>query len=366
MKIADIINQLESFAPSAYQEDWDNTGLQVGAADQECTGVLLCVDVTPDIVDEAHRRGANLIVSHHPLIFKGLKHLTGATQVERAVIGAITRAIAIYSCHTSVDNAPDGVSFAMARLLGLTPDRALSPRHGLFQKLVVMVPNDHAERVRQAMFDAGAGHIGEYSCCSYNVTGTGTFRAGDNAHPFVGEIGQIHHEPETSIQVIVPKWLSGRVVSAMLNAHPYEVPAYDIFDLKVDNPDIGLGVVAHYDTPITLTEFIARVKHSFHSPVVRTTHPLAPDTKISRVAMCGGAGGEFIHDAIRSGAQIYLSSDTRYHDFVDHSSRIMLVDIGHYESEQCTKDIFYHVITQKFPNFAVYKSELEKNPINYL
>lgn len=366
MKIAEIIKEIEKVAPRAWQESWDNSGLQVGSALQECSGVLIAVDATPGTVDEAVSLGCNLIVTHHPLFFKGVKRLTGATPVEVTAMNAIAAGVSIYACHTPIDSAPDGVSATMARMLGLEVMRPLVQQSGLFRKLTVMVPQAHADSVRDAMFDAGAGELGGYSCCSFNVEGTGTFLAGDDTNPWVGEHGELHREPEVAVNVLVPRRLQERVVSAMLEVHPYEVPAYEIFDL-VNNPaPVGLGVVARYDRGVSVDEFVRRVKEAFGSPVVRATTPYDDEVKITRVALCGGSASEFIPDAIAAGAQVFLCSDTRYHAFVDHANDIMIVDIGHFESEECTKEIFYQIITGKFTNFAVYKSRNEKNPIKYL
>ncbi len=368
MTIGEILAQVEQFAPPAYQESWDNTGLQVGTRAAECSGVLLCVDVTPAIVEEAISKHCNLIISHHPLIFKGLKRITGATPVEVSVLNAIAAGVSIYSCHTAVDNTPGGVSYAMAERLGLTVRRALSPIAPRCCKLSVMVPEREAESVRMAMFDAGAGQLGNYDCCSFNVSGTGTFRANAGANPFVGEIDELHYEPEVRVDVLVPTWLKSKVESAMLEVHPYEVPAYEFVDITNPDPHIGSGVIGTYDQGVTPSQLIDKVKKAFNSPVVRCTHFDADDKEllITRVALCGGAGGSFIGDAISSGAQVYINSDTRYHDFVDYQDKILIIDIGHFESEECTKDIFYQIITQKFTNFAVYKSQLEINPINYI
>ncbi len=368
MLIGEIIAAIESFAPPAYQESWDNTGLQVGSRAVECSGALLCVDVTPAIVDEAISLGCNLIVSHHPLMFKGLKRITGSTPVEVSVMNAIAAGVSIYSCHTAIDNAEGGVSYTMAQKLGVKVQRALSPIEPRCCKLSVMVPEKEAESVRMALFDAGAGKLGNYDCCSFNVSGTGTFRALDGAHPFVGAIDELHHEPEVRVDVLVPTWLKGKVESALLEVHPYEEPAYEFVNLASPDRRIGSGIVGTLEKGVTARELIERVKAAFGSPIVRCTKYDYDDAemKITRVAMCGGAGGSFIGDAIASGAQVYINSDTRYHEFLENQDKILIIDIGHFESEQCTKDIFYQIITQKFTNFAVYKSQLEINPINYI
>lgn len=365
MLIADIISALEHFAPLPLQEDFDNSGLQVGNRNEECKGVLLCVDVTPAIVDEAIEKDCNLIVSHHPLLFKGIKRLTGTSLVERTIIKAVSADIAIYSCHTSIDNAFNGVSWKMAELLGLQNVKTLSRQECKMIKLSVMVPIDHLDAIRLALFDAGAGKLGNYDSCSFISKGEGTFRALDGANPFVGNKHELHYELETRVDVILPMWLKKKVEQALLMAHPYEEPAYEFIKLDNESRYTGLGTIGQYEEPVTPHALIEEVKKVFHSPITRCS-TFCKDLMIKKIAMCSGSGSSFIKDAIMAGAQAFITSDTRYHDFIDYANDILIIDIGHYESEQCTKDIFYHVITEKFPNFAVYYSEKEQNPINYL
>ncbi len=364
MLISDIISVIEQFAPAALQESFDNTGMQVGDKTKTCTSALLCVDATPAMVDEAIAKGCNLIISHHPLIFKELKHLTGSTPIETTVIKALRAGISIYSCHTAIDNATSGVSWEMARRLDLKNVTVLDKQKGKLLKLVVFVPMSHVTKVRDAIFDSGAGILDNYSCCSYSSDGTGTFKALEGANPYIGEKGKLHHEPESRIEVILPHWLKDKVEHALCEAHPYEVPAYDFIMLANESPYTGLGVIGYYDIPISANELVERVKKAFSSPVARCNKP--SKAPISRVAMCGGAGSFLIEKAFTQGAQAFITSDTKYHDFIDYTDRIFIIDIGHFESEQCTKDIFYHIIKEKFPTFALYCSELEKNPISYL
>ena len=364
IKIRDIINAIEQVAPLPLQEDYDNAGLQVGDAGALCTGALLCVDITPDIIREAVDRGCNLVLSHHPLLFKGIKRLTGHTLQQQALIAAVKNDIVVYSAHTNLDSAPvEGVSRVLASLLGLCDVVPLQQLTGKTMKLSVMVPEAHAVKVREAMWRAGAGRIGCYSDCSFSVKGEGTFMALDGADPYVGRIGELHHEPETRIDVMLPSWLRDKVERALLEAHPYEVPAYEF--VRLDNPlPAGLGAVGRLPSPVDAKALVAKVKDVCSSPVARCTR--LPDSAIERVAVCGGSGGSLIGDAIASGAQAFVTSDVRYHDFVDYRDDIFIIDIGHYESEMCTKQIFYHIVSEKFPNFALYYSELEKNPIIFL
>ncbi len=365
MLVGHITAALESVAPVALQEDYDNCGLIIGTPAQECTGVLLTVDVTPSVVHEAIDTGCNLIVAHHPLIFKGLRRLNGSTPVEQSAMMAIRAGIAVYACHTCLDNAPGGVSHTMAAMLGLDNIEVLDPQEGRLMKLSVFVPHSHVEEVRLALFDAGAGQIGRYDCCSYTTTGTGTFRPGPGADPFVGHQGQLHSEPETRLEVILPAWRRSAVEAALLQTHPYEEPAYDFLTLANRRADTGSGAVGNLPTVITASQLVDKVKSTFSSPVARcTAYP--SDAPIRRVALCGGSGAFLINRAIASGAQAFITSDTKYHDFVDYAHNFLIIDIGHFESENCTKHIFYNIITEKFPNFAVRYATTDINPINYL
>ena len=365
MTIVEITSAIEAFAPLALQEDYDNCGMQVGNRNSECTGAILCVDATEMVVQEAVDRGCNLVISHHPLIFKGLKRLTGATAVERTVIKALQNGVAIYSCHTAIDNATSGVSWEMARMLGIENVSVLGPQRDKLLKLSVMVPTTHCDDVKNALFKAGAGKIGDYDSCSFAVEGHGSFRALEGANPFVGQLGEVHIEPEVRIDVVMPRWLKGKVEASLIKAHPYEEPAYEFVAIENVLKLTGSGVVGELNEPISLKQFIEKVKCAFHSPIVRT-NACDDSVEVSKVAMCGGAGGFLVQRAIGVGAHVYLTSDTRYHDFIDYKNDIIIVDIGHFESEQCTKNIFYRIIQEKFPNFALYYSDIEKNPINYL
>lgn len=362
-KICDIIQAIEDYAPLNLQESFDNAGLQVGDRNAEATAALLCLDATEAIVDEAVEKGANLIITHHPLIFRGLKHLTGSSPIERIVAKAIKHDIAIYSAHTNMDSATYGVSTHAAKKIGLKNIRVLVPQTGKLLKIVTFVPSAHADAVKQAMWQAGAGEIGNYDCCSYTMNGNGTFRATEGANPFVGKIGEHHTEPEERIEVIVPVWRKGAVVRAMLEAHPYEEPAFDIIALENES-NTGLGVVGDIE-PEDALHLLERVKKIFDVGAISYSGLERPTT-ITRVALCGGSAAEYAGAAISAGAQLYITGDVRYHDFTSNSDRIIIANIGHYESEHFTKEIFYDIIQKKIPNFATYYAEKEKNPINYL
>lgn len=364
MTVREVTSILESFAPLAFQEDYDNSGLIVGDANMEVTGVLLTIDVTPQVVAEAVAGGANLIVAHHPVIFKGLKRITGKSYVEQVVVNAIRNNIAIYAAHTNIDSVQGGVSFKMAEVLGLTSTQVLSPLTGQLVKLVTFVPTEYAEAVRQAMFNAGAGVIGNYDSCSFNIQGQGTFRAGDGTNPFVGEKGKIHFEPEVRVETIVPRHILNAVVKAMVEAHPYEEVAYDVYPLDLPYKKAGLGVLGDLPEPMNTIDFVKHVKQQFRAPCVRYTNPVKDF--ISRVAICGGSAISLLNDAIAANADVFITADVKYHQFFDAENRIVIIDIGHFESEQFTIDIFYDLLSKKISNFAVLKSKVRTNPINYI
>ena len=364
MLIKDIISEIEHFAPPALKEDYDNVGLLVGSATAEATGVLITLDVTEEVVDEAIQNGCNMIVAHHPLIFRGLKNITDKSETGRIVIKAIRNSIAIFAGHTNVDSVLNGVSGKMAQKLRLVNTSVLSPVTNRLLKLVTFVPVEHAEKVRAAIFDAGAGVIGNYDSCSYNLTGTGTFRAGEDTNPFVGKKGEIHSEKEVRVETILPDFQKNSVVSALLNAHPYEEAAYDIYPLENEWPVTGYGIVGDLEESVDEIDFLNVLKQTFNADGIRYTQFL--NKPIKRVALCGGSGSELLGRAISSGADIFISADFKYHQFFEAENRILIADIGHFESEQFTKELFYEILTKKFSNFAVRLSKVNTNPIKYL
>ncbi|RPH33647.1 MAG: Nif3-like dinuclear metal center hexameric protein [Bacteroidales bacterium] len=364
MIISDVTALLEQLAPLSYQESYDNSGLLVGDPSIPLKGILATLDVTPEVVEEAHQKGLNIIVSHHPLIFNGLKKIVGKTYVEKAVVLAIKYDIAIYAAHTNLDNIKGGVNSKIGELLGLNNLNFLSPIEGELVKVIAFVPSNMAEKVRQAMFDAGAGSIGNYDCCSYNIEGKGTFRASEGTNPYVGNIGELHFEPETRIEVIVQKARLSKVIREMILAHPYEEVAYDIYPLLNTNNGAGAGMVGELESPISELDFLKIVKKVFNLQSIRHTSLLGKEIK--KIAFCGGSGAFLIKQAIAVGADIFITGDVKYHQFFDAENRIIIADIGHFESEQFTVDIFYEYLLKNFPKFAVLKSEIKTNPINYI
>lgn len=352
------------FAPLPLQDGFDNAGLQVGLTDAEVTGVLLCLDVTEAVVDEAVALGCNLIVSHHPLIFSPLKRVTGVTYVERCVIKALANGIAVYSAHTNLDNAPGGVNYRIAAKLGLQNVKILVPKEGALLKLSVYVPVAHADAVRSALFAAGCGNIGNYGSCSYNAVGYGTFEAGEGANPFCGSVGSLHKEEEVRIDTIMPAYIKGRVVKALLAAHPYEEPAFDIYPLQNSWDSVGAGIVGELPVAVDETAFLRQVKDTFSVGSVRHTGLLGKPVK--RVALCGGAGGSFAGAAVAAGADVYITGEARYHDLFNYEGKMVVAVIGHYESEQFTMEIFKEIISGACPQVQVKTTSVCTNPIHYM
>lgn len=364
MKIKEIINTIEKLAPTSLQEDYDNSGVQVGDVSQEVNGVLICIDITENVLDEAISLNCNLIVSHHPLLFRSLKSITGKNYIERCVIKALKNDIVIYSAHTNLDNAVDGVNYHLAELIGLQDIRILSPKSDLLVKLVTFVPESHAENVRSALFNAGAGHIGDYDSCSYNLIGEGSFRASDDSSPFVGEIGKLHFEKEVRIETILPKYKMAEVTRALFSVHPYEEPAFDFYPLANEWKGAGSGIVGVLPESMPEQDFLYMLKDVFQLNTVMHTKMM--NREIRDVAICGGAGSFLIPNAISYGADAFITGEARYNDFYDVEDKLLFAVLGHYESEISTKDIFYDVISKKYTNFAVYKSSFDSNPVKYL
>ena len=363
-KIKDVTNYLESIAPLALQESYDNAGLIVGDYKTEVTGVLVCLDSVEDTVDEAIAQGANLIIAHHPIVFKGLKRFNGTSYVERTVIKAIKNDIAIYAIHTNLDNVPNGVNSIIAEKLGLKNLKILIPHKEGLTKLITFCPELQSQAVLDAMFAAGAGNVGDYSNVSFQSSGNGSYQANLGANPFSGEVGKQHVEKEIKIEVIIPNHLTSKVVSALLQSHPYEEVAYDLISLQNTNNMIGGGVLGELPDDTQTMEFLKRIKTQMKAGVVRYTKVLKPTVK--RVAICGGSGSFMLSAAKRAGAELFLTSDFKYHEFFDSENQLVIADIGHYESEQYTSQLLSDFLTQKFSTFAIRISAINTNPVNYL
>ncbi|MBS3914152.1 MAG: Nif3-like dinuclear metal center hexameric protein [Bacteroidetes bacterium] len=364
MRIQEIIAELEKIAPSSLQESYDNSGLIVGSPDTEVKSALLCLDSTEAVVEEAIAAGCGLIIAHHPIIFKGIKKLNGKNYVERAVIKAVQHNIAIYACHTNLDNVLHlGVNSKIAGKLGLKDTSVLKPLQTGLQKLVVFVPHAQAEAVLNALFAAGAGNIGQYSECSFSLEGSGTFKAGLNTNPYVGEKGERHFEKETRLEVILPSHLQHHVVTAMIDVHPYEEVAYDIYKLENSWSNTGSGIIGKLDGKMDSEAFLKHLKSTMGLEFLRYSGKAK--NGIETVAICGGAGSFLTSAAIANRADVFITSDIKYHEFFDAEDRLLLCDIGHFESERFTIDLFAEIISKKFPNFATIFAKTLTNPVNY-
>lgn len=364
MKIIELIRFLESEAPSALQESYDNSGLIYGNPEAEISSVLVSLDCTEEVVEEAIRKKCGMIISHHPIVFKGLKRFTGANYVERTLLKAIQNNIALYSIHTNLDNVQHGVNARICEKLGLTNTRILSPKDGVLRKLGVYVPKDHAESLRTSLFTSGAGTIGNYSECSFNMEGQGTYLGNEESNPVFGQKGIRHMEVETRIEVIYPYWIESSVLRAMRSVHPYEEIAYDVITMNNSLQTIGSGMIGEMGEDVDEMAFLHRLKSTMKTGAIRYTHLLGKRPR--KVAVCGGSGSFLLSSAIRAGADVFVTADFKYHEFFDAEGKIVIADIGHFESEQFTVDLLVDWITKKFPTFAVHFTDTNTNPINYL
>ncbi len=363
MKIEDIINTLERIAPLSYQENYDNAGLITGHKNTECTGIICALDATEVVITEAAKQGCNLVVAHHPIIFNGLKKINGKNYVEKAVIASIKNEVAIYATHTNLDNVASGVNKQIEDKLGLINCRILVPKQRALMKLYTFAPINYGEKIRCAIFNAGGGEIGNYSECSFNAEGTGTFKGDIGTTPFVGEPGMRHEEKEIKIEVIFPAYLKSNILSAMIKAHPYEEVAFDVINLANEFQNVGSGLIGELPEEIDEEKFLQKIKEAFKLSVIRHTNLLGKP--VNKIALCGGAGSFLIDNAIEAGADFFITSDIKYYEFFDSNNKLVIADIGHWESEQYTIDLIVDILKLEFPTFAVRKTEVKTNPVNY-
>ncbi|NOR86551.1 MAG: Nif3-like dinuclear metal center hexameric protein [Bacteroidales bacterium] len=363
MKLHQILKELQNWAPFQYQESYDNSGLLVGSVDSDIHKILISLDITESVIKEAIEGRFNLIISHHPIIFSGIKSLTGKNEEERVLLSAIKNDIAIIAMHTNLDNVHHGVNSTISKKLGLLNTEILKPKNGTLKKLTVFIPEKHHDIVRKAVFEAGAGHIGNYKECSFGVSGTGTFKAEELSNPFVGVVNQFHEESEIRMETVFPANLQSKVIQAIIKSHPYEEPAYDIYSLDNKNLKIGAGIIGDLPEPMEEKDFLNFLKEQLQTNCVR--HTSFRNKKVSKVALCGGSGSFLIKDAKAAKADIFITGDVKYHDFFEANNHLMIADVGHYESEQFTKDLIGEFLIKIFPNFAVQISEHHTNPIKY-
>ncbi len=363
MKLGILIRHLEAYAPLSYQEDYDNSGLLTGDPEQEITAVMVALDCLESVLDEAIRLNCNVVLTHHPIVFKGLKKLTGKNYVERVMLKAIKNNIALYAIHTNLDNMHNGVNGVICDRLGLQRAKILNPKGGVLKKLVTFCPSAYAEKVREALFSAGAGHIGNYSEASFYAPGTGTFKANEDASPFVGQHGIQHREDELKIETIYLEHQERSIILALLENHPYEEVAYDLYPLENKLNNVGSGMIGWLEEEMDASAFLYFVKEKMNVTVIRHTAPTGK--KIKKVAVCGGSGSFLLQNAIAAGADTLITADFKYHEFFDADGKLMIADIGHYESEQFTSVLLKEIINKTFPDILVQVIQQTTNPVHY-
>ena len=361
--IKELLTSLNWWAPFAYQESYDNAKLLTGSPDQIVSGVLVSLDCIEAVVDEAIRMNCNTILSHHPILFSGIKSITGENYVERTIIKAIKNEISLIAMHTNLDNVSLGVNHKIAQKLNLLNTEILKSKPNVLKKLVTYCPTNKADEVRLALFDSGAGNIGNYDQCSFNTIGIGTYRAGENAKPYLGEKGQVHEEEEIKIELVFPAPLKSKIVNTLLKKHPYEEVAYEIYELDNTNKSIGSGMIGDLTEPVNENRFLEILKSTFHCKVIRHTKLL--DKPISKVAFCGGAGGFLLDDAKSQAADVFVTGDYKYHEFFDADENIVIMDIGHFESEQYTIELMGDFLKRNFNTFATRLTTVNTNTVNY-
>lgn len=362
MKISQIIHHLETLAPLAYQESYDNAGLIVGDANAEVSNILCSLDCTEDVVNEAISKSCNLIVAHHPIVFSGLKKLIGKNYVQKTVISAIKNDIAIYAIHTNLDHVSHGVNAKICQKIGLNHPKILAPKRNILKKLTTFVPTEHKELVLYALAGAGAGNIGNYSHCSFTTTGEGTFMPNSKANPYIGQANMIEKVAETRIEVMFEAHAESKILSALKKTHPYEEVAYYVHNLENENQEVGAGMIGELPQPLSISDFLLHLKVSMGLQIIKYTK-ISDSRLIRKVGVCGGAGGFLLKNAIAAGADVFVTADYKYHEFFDAEGRIMIADIGHYESEQFTKELLVELLTNKFPDIQSIESSVNTNPV---
>ncbi|HBH06702.1 MAG TPA: Nif3-like dinuclear metal center hexameric protein [Flavobacteriales bacterium] len=363
MKLKELVAIFNQFAPMIYQEAYDNTGIQIGEPEKEIQAALLSLDVTEEVIQEAIEKKCNLIITHHPLLFRGLKRISGSSMQERIVLQAIRNDIMIYSAHTNLDAIAGGVNGEIADRLGLRETKILRAKENTLKKLITFCPPDYIDSIRDSLSLTGAGRIGNYDSCSFTVSGTGTFKPLPGSEPFKGQHDKLAREKEVKLEMIFPSHLQNRIITELKSVHPYEEVAFDIIQLSNTNPEIGSGIIGNLKAPMKTTDFMDMVKLTFKAPVIRHTD-LHKD-EIETVALCGGSGSFLLSDAIQQKADVFLSSDFKYHDFFGSEGKITILDIGHYESEQFTTSVIARLLKQNLATFAVHFSKVNTNPVNY-
>ncbi len=364
MHIHQLLDILDHWAPFCLQESYDNSGLIIGSRQSPITGLLISLDLTPEVISEALEIGANTIITHHPILFTGLKRVTEDTDIVQECLRlCIKNDINIIAYHTNLDNVHTGVNKKIAALLNIQDPRILLPKSQTLSKLSYYVPKEHHEELASKLFQAGAGSIGKYAGCSFSQEGTGTFTPLEGSSPFVGEVGQAHEEKELRVEMMIPSHLSSIVVSTLMQYHPYETVAYDLISVENKNPEIGAGMIGLLPSPIEVEDFMSQIKEVFGMPYLR--HTKYTNSSVQKIAFCGGSGSFLIPTARAQKADLYLTADVKYHDFFSTDTSMLIVDMGHYEMEQFTGQLIFDYLSEKKLTFAVHLSKTNTNPINY-
>ena len=361
--IKDIIALLEAWAPPAAAEDFDNVGLLVGDANRICTGALITLDALDTVVDEAITKNCNFIISFHPIIFSGLKSITGKNYVEKTVLKALENKIAIYALHTALDNHPKGVNYGIAQKIGMQNNTFLLPKKDSLKKLRFYAPSESVEKIKEALFAEGAGALGNYTKCSFENEGLGQYQPNEEAQPSVGKKGEHTQVVETQVQLVFETHLQSKILHALHKVHPYEEIAFEIYTPENDNPNRGMGSIGVLSTPTNEEAFLQQLKKVFNPKCIRHSQLLGKP--IQRVAVLGGSGSFAIGAAKQQKADVYITADLKYHDFYQAEGELLLIDLGHYESEQFTKNLILDYLSKKMPNFAFILAATNTNPINY-
>jgi dinuclear metal center YbgI/SA1388 family protein len=363
MKIKDLISELNKIIPFALQEDYDNSGLLIGNPDSNISKGIICVDVTEDVINEAISEKCDVIISHHPLIFKGLKKITGINYTERIIVKAIKNDIAIIAVHTNVDNYFSGVNYKLAQKIGLKDLQILLPKNDILKKLIVFCPINHADNVKNAIFGAGAGIIGNYDSCSFTIEGKGSFRPLDGTNPFIGKTNKLHIEEEVRIETIIPSYLQTNIINKMIEAHPYEEVAYDIIPLCNEHSMVGAGMIGNLENVLSEHDFMDLIKSTLNMPMLK--HSRLSNKMISKVALCGGSGSFLLENAIKINADAFITADIKYNLFFEAENNLLLIDAGHFETEQFTSEVLFDIVSKKFTNFALQISKKQYNSVHY-
>lgn len=359
----DIAGFMEEFAPTFLAEDWDNVGLLVGSRSQEVRRVLVCLEVSAKVVEEAVSKKIDLILSHHPMIFKGLKRIVADDFSGGLLYKLIRNNIGVYSAHTNLDVTDHGINEHLADIMGLKNAKNLNPYQSEdLYKVVVFVPERDVDRVREAMCSAGAGWLGNYSDCTFMTKGTGTFKPLEGTHPYIGTQGTLEKVDEYRLETVVPKSRMGCVISAMLKAHPYEEVAYDTYLLKLKGKEYGLGKYGSLEVPMSFDAFVRHVKNKLNISTVRLIGQ--PPKEVQTAAVFCGAFDDNFSAVVRNRIDVLIAGDVKHHTAFDMAAAgICVIDAGHFATERIMVPHLTEILSKKFPELEVIASEVEEDPI---